>query len=189
MSGDKVAGAGMNLRYLEGLEGAAGVRGGLTDFYNMLQTGLVDGALLWPEAAQTFKIAEVARYMLDANLGAVNTKTLTANADYWESLPDEVKIVLQEVAVEYRDHLASVAMDEAQAARDANIEAGGTIVEMSAADRQAWAAGMPDIAAEWAAELDAEGEPGSEMLRAYLDKIEAAGDTGVRDWTAGLATN
>ena len=36
------------------------MRGGLTDFYNMLQTGLVDHAMLWPEAAKTFKIAEVA---------------------------------------------------------------------------------------------------------------------------------
>lgn len=46
LEGGKVAGAGMNLRYLEGIEGAAGVRGGLTDFYNMLQTGLVDNAML-----------------------------------------------------------------------------------------------------------------------------------------------
>ncbi|MCV0429187.1 MAG: hypothetical protein K5905_27360 [Roseibium sp.] len=41
VEGAKVAGAGMNLRYLEGIEGAAGVRGGLTDFYNMLQTGML----------------------------------------------------------------------------------------------------------------------------------------------------
>ena len=52
VEGGKVAGAGMNLRYLEGIEGAAGVRGGLTDFYNMLQTGLVDHAMLWPEGRQ-----------------------------------------------------------------------------------------------------------------------------------------
>ncbi|MFT6784485.1 MAG: C4-dicarboxylate-binding protein DctP, partial [Dinoroseobacter sp.] len=60
LEGKKVAGAGMNLRYLEGIDGAAGVRGGLTDFYNMLQTGLVDAGMLWPEAAATFKISEVA---------------------------------------------------------------------------------------------------------------------------------
>ena len=56
----------MNLRYLEGIKDAAGVRGGLTDFYNMLQTGLVDAGMLWPEAAATFKISEVAPYMLRA---------------------------------------------------------------------------------------------------------------------------
>ena len=62
LEGSKVAGAGMNLRYLEGIKDAAGVRGGLTDFYNMLQTGLVDQAMLWPEAAKTFKIANALQW-------------------------------------------------------------------------------------------------------------------------------
>lgn len=165
VEGSKVAGAGMNLRYLEGIDGAAGVRGGLTDFYNMLQTGLVDNALLWPEAAKTFKIAEVAPYMLKADFGAVNSKTITVNKDYWDKLPDEVKGVLQDVAVAYRDHVAGIAMDRAQASRDAYVESGGTIVELEPAERAQWAADMPNIAVEWAAGLDAKGEPGSEMLK------------------------
>ena len=188
IEGAKVAGAGMNLRYLEGIEGAAGVRGGLTDFYNMLQTGLVDKAMLWPEAAKTFKIAEVAPYMLRADLGAVNSKTITVNKDYWDGLPDEVKGVLQEVAVLYRDHVAGIAMDRAEASRQAFIDGGGTIVEMDPAERAAWAEAMPNIAAEWAANLDGKGEPGSEMLNAYLGKLAEAGYAPVRDWTAP-ATN
>jgi len=187
LEGKKVAGAGMNLRYLEGIEGAAGVRGGLTDFYNMLQTGLVDKAMLWPEAAKTFKIAEVAPYMLRADLGAVNSKTITVNKDYWEGLPDEVKDVLQEVAVLYRDHVAGIAMDRAEASRQAYVDGGGTIVEMDASERAAWAASMPNIAQEWAANLDGKGEPGTEMLNAYLAKLAEAGYAPVRDWAA--ATN
>ncbi len=187
LEGNKVAGAGMNLRYLEGIDGAAGVRGGLTDFYNMLQTGLVDKAMLWPEAAKTFKIAEVAPYMLRADLGAVNSKTITVNKDYWDGLPDEVKGVLQEVAVLYRDHVAGIAMDRAEASRQAYIDGGGTIVEMDASERAAWAASMPNIAQEWAANLDGKGEPGTDMLNAYLAKLAAAGYAPVRDWAA--ATN
>lgn len=186
MEGGKVAGAGMNLRYLEGIDGAAGVRGGLTDFYNMLQTGLVDHAMLWPEAAKTFNIAEVAPYMLRADIGAVNSKTVTVNADYWASLPDEVKNVLQEVAVAYRDHVAGVAMDRAAASLAAFKDAGGTVVEMSADERQAWANGMPNVAAEWAGNLDANGQPGSDMLKAYIAKLGDAGMTPTRDWAAEL---
>ncbi len=184
VEGGKVAGAGMNLRYLEGIEGAAGVRGGLTDFYNMLQTGLVDHAMLWPEAAKTFKIAEVAPYMLRADIGAVNSKTITVNKDYWDGLPGEVQDVLKEVAVLYRDHVAGIAMDRAAASRDAYVAAGGTIVEMDAAEREAWAHAIPDIAAEWAKGLEDKGEPGTEMLIAYLAKLKDAGYEGVRDWTA-----
>lgn len=181
--GFKVAGAGLNLRYLEGIQDAAGVRGGLTDFYNMLQTGLVDAGMLWPEAAATFKISEVAPYMLRADLGAVNSKTVTVNQDYWNNLPDEVKEALQAVAIDYRDHLAGIAMDRAVAAEKAYVAAGGTIIDVSPEDRGAWAAAMPNIAQEWATNLNGRGEAGSEMLEAYLGKLEAAGFVGVRDWT------
>ncbi|WP_170437018.1 C4-dicarboxylate TRAP transporter substrate-binding protein [Ruegeria arenilitoris] len=184
LEGRKVAGAGLNLRYLEGIKDAAGVRGGLTDFYNMLQTGLVDCAMLWPEAAKTFKIAEVAPYMLKADLGAVNSKTITVNSDYWAKLPDEVKDVLKEVAIDYRDHVAGIAMDRAAASMDAYTEAGGTIVEVSDEERAAWANAMPNVAQEWAATLNENGEQGDAILAAYLGKLQDAGFTGVRDWTA-----
>lgn len=183
LEGSKVAGAGMNLRYLEGIKDAAGVRGGLTNFYNMLQTGLVDQAMLWPEAAKTFKIAEVAPYMLDVNLGAVNSKTVTVNQDYWKKLPNEVKTALKEVAVEYRDHLAGLAMDRAGESLKAYVAAGGTVVKVSEAERTAWVNAIPNIADEWAANLDKKGEAGTEMLNAYLGKLKAAGYTGLRDWS------
>lgn len=186
IEGGKVAGAGMNMRYLDGIKGAAGVRGGLTDFYSMLQTGLVEHAMLWPEAAKTFKIAEVAPTMLKADLGAVNSKTITVNADYWKKLPDEVKEVLQEVAVAYRDHVASVAMDRAGASEAAYQEAGGKVIDVPAADRVAWANAMPNIAAEWAKSLDESGEPGSDMLKAYMGKLKDAGQEVTRDWAAEL---
>ena len=184
LSGLKVAGAGYNLRYLEGLDNAAGVRGGLPKFYNMLQTGVVDAAMVWPEASVTFKFYEVAPYMLKADLGAVNSKTVTVNKDVWAKLPDEVKDVLQQVAVEYRDQVASVAMDRAASSLQKFKEAGGTVVELSADQRQKWAAAMPNIAKEWASALDKKGAPGTDMLNAYLAKLKAAGQTPVRDWAA-----
>ena len=186
LKGKKVAGAGYNLRYLEGIEGAAGVRGGLPNFYNMLQTGVVDAAMLWPEAAKTFKIAEVAPYMLKADLGAVNSKTVTVNKDVWAKLPDDVKDVLKKVAVEYRDHVASVAMDRAAASLEAYKKGGGTVVELSSEARVAWAKAMPNIAKDWAEQLDGTGAPGSDMLKAYTGKLKAAGFTPVRDWASEL---
>ncbi|MEF3047012.1 C4-dicarboxylate TRAP transporter substrate-binding protein [Pseudotabrizicola sp. L79] len=182
LAGMKVAGAGYNLRYLEGTDGAVGVRGGLTDFYNMIQTGVTEGAMLWPEAANTFAIAEVAPHMLRANLGAVNTKTVTMNADIWNTLAPEVQVIFQEVAVAYRDRLAEIAMSRAAESEAAYVAAGGTIVDLSAEDRVAWAQKMPNIAKEWADGLDAAGKNGSAMLSAYIDKLIAAGETPARNW-------
>ena len=186
LEGKKVAGAGYNLRYLEGIKDTAGVRGGLPNFYNMLQTGVVDAAMLWPEAAKTFKIADVAPYMLKADLGAVNSKTVTVNKDVWARLPEPVKSILRQVAVEYRDHIAGVAMDRAAASLKAYKDGGGTVVELAPEARAAWAKAMPNIAVDWAARLDKTGAPGSAMLRAYIEKLKAAGQTPVRDWAAEL---
>ena len=122
-----------------------------------------------------------------AYLGAVNSKTITVNKDYWDGLPDEVKGVLQEVAVLYRDHVAGIAMDRAEASRAAYVEGGGTIVEMDADARSAWAQSMPNIALEWAAGLDGKGEPGTDMLNAYLGKLSEAGHAPVRDWASELS--
>jgi len=185
INGAKVAGAGYNMRYIEGL-GAAGVRGGLTNFYNMLQTGVVTQAMLWPEAAKTFKIAEVAPHMLQADLGAVNSKTVTINKDVWKKLPDEVKKAILATAVEYRDHVAGVAMSRAKASRAKFVQGGGKIVVLPQEERVAWAKSMPNIAAKWATDLDKKGAPGSAMLKAYIAKLKAAGFTPIRDWAAEL---
>jgi TRAP-type C4-dicarboxylate transport system substrate-binding protein len=186
LNGKKVAGAGYNLRYLEGIDGAAGVRGGLPNFYNMIQTGVVDAAMLWPEAAKTFKIAEVAPYMLKVDLGAVNTKTVTVNKDIWKKLPQEVKDVLKKVAVEYRDHIAGIAMDRAGASLKAYQAGGGTVITMSSEARAAWAKSMPNISIDWAQKLDTQGAPGTAMLTAYTAKLKAAGEIPVRDWASEL---
>jgi TRAP-type C4-dicarboxylate transport system substrate-binding protein len=181
LKGMKVSGAGTNLRYLTGL-GATGVAGPLPTYYNNLQTGVVNGAFLWPEAAVTFKIAEVAPFMLKADLGTVNSKIVAANADSWKKLPDDVKKVLQEVAFAYRDRLAQVAATDAGKSMKAYEAAGGKITVMSPEARAAWAKGLPNLAKEWAASMDAKGKPGSKILAAYMDALRAAGEKPVRDW-------
>ncbi|MCH2077990.1 MAG: hypothetical protein MK180_14125 [Rhodobacteraceae bacterium] len=55
---------------------------------------------------------------------------------------------------------------------------------MSADDRASWANAMPNIAQEWAATLNGNGEDGDAMLNAYLAKLKDAGYTPVRDWAA-----
>ncbi len=180
-AGLKVNGAGVNLRYLEGL-GAAGVSGSLVTYYNNLQTGVVDAAMIWPEAAVTFSLVEVAPYMLEANIGTVNSKAITVNADTWERLPEEVRTVLAEAAIDYRDHVASVAVERAGESRDKFRESGGTIVILSPEEIDAWAAGMPNIAKDWAAGLEEQGLPGDAILAAYMDIMRENGQPISRQW-------
>lgn len=177
----KIGGAGINLRYIEAL-GAVGVGGPLPKYYNMLKTGIVDGAMLWPEAALSFKVYEVAPYMLDARIGAVNSKVVTVNAATWKKLPADVRKVLAEQAIVYRDHMAKVALKRGAASYGGYTKKGGKIVKLAAADRLRWARTMPNIAKEWAARLDKKGLPGTALLKAYMDEMRAAKQPIARDW-------
>ena len=103
--GKKICGVGLNLRYVQGL-GSAAVSSNLGDFYNNIATGLTEGTVAWAEAAVAYKLYEVAPYMIDVRLGAVTSKVISVNERSWARLPEEVRQVLRETAVDYRDELA-----------------------------------------------------------------------------------
>lgn len=179
--GMKVAGAGVNLRYLQGL-GAAGVPGSLVSFYNKLKTGVVSGAMLWPEAVVRFKIVEVAPYMLKANIGAMCSKSITVNVKSWNKLPGEVRTVLAGAAIGYRDKMASEAMKRGGGSETKFKKKGGTITMLSKKERSAWAMSMPNVAKEWAAGLEKKGIPGKKILSTYMDVMRANNQPIVRQW-------
>jgi len=179
--GKKVAGAGMNLRWLKGF-GAAGVGGSLVGYYNKLKTGVVDAAIIWAEAAISFKIVEVAPNMLKSDLGTVNSKAITMNKGSWDKLPGEVKKIIRETAVQYRDHLGTLATNIAAEKYADYTAKGGKITNMPADQRKAWAYAMPNVAKSWAASLDKKGLPGSKVLASYMDSMRSAGQPIVRQW-------
>ena len=138
--------------------------------------------MLWTQAVVRFKIVEVAPYMLDAKLGAVNSKAINVNADVWAKLPGEVKTIIQEAAIDYRDHMAKVAIKLGKTSFDKYVKAGGKVTVMSDSQREAWAYGMPNIAKEWAAGLEKKGVPAKAILGSYMDTMRKAKQPIVREW-------
>jgi len=179
--GTKVAGAGMNLRWLQGF-GAAGVGGSLVGYYNKLKTGVVDSAMIWADATIQFKVFEVAPHMLRADLGTVNSKAITFNADRWKELPREVQIVIQDAAIAYRDHVGVQALTKAAGNYKKYEANGGKITVMPAAERQKWADTMPNVAKDWVASLEKKGMPGKDVLASYMNTMREAGQPILRQW-------
>ncbi len=181
LAGRKIAGVGLNLRYITGLN-AAPVNSGISDWYNNLATGLVDGVVSWIEGSVAYRLYEVAPYMFDVGLGAVATKAIVVNDRTWAKLPDEVRTVLMETAADYRDELARETDRRARTSRVTYLEEGGEIIELTAEQRRAWALGLPNIAAEWAEDMESRGLPGRAILKDYMDAMRAADQPIMRHW-------
>lgn len=179
--GKKIAGVGLNLRYLTGLD-ASPVNSGISDWYNNLATGLVDGVIGWAEGSIAYRLYEVAPYLVDVRLGAVSTKVINVNERTWARLPAEVKTVLKETAADYRDELAREADRRSAKSRIEFVERGGTIIPLTPEQRQAWADGLPNIAGEWADDMEARGQPGHAILHDYMEIMRANDQPIVRHW-------
>lgn len=179
--GKKIAGAGINMRYLTGT-GATPVIGSMIHYYNKFKTGAIDGSMLWTDAAVAFKLVEGAKYMFKADLGTANSKALTMNMKSYQRLPKAVQQIIRDVSRDYRDYTAKAAMADAGKAYENFKARGGEIIQVSADARQKWAYKMPNIAKQWAADLDKDGAPGSKLLSAYMDKMRAANQPILRQW-------
>ncbi len=181
-NGKKIAGAGINMRYLTGT-GATPVIGSMVHYYNQFKTGAIDGSMLWTDAAVAFKLVDSgAKNMLKADIGTANSKAITMNAGSYKRLPKEVRDVLHAVTADYRDYTAKAAVTVADSAYAKFANKGGKIVQMSDDARTAWAKSMPNIAKEWAAGLDKKGMPGTKILTAYMDAMRAANQPILRQW-------
>ncbi len=179
--GRKIAGVGLNMRYLTAVD-ASPVNSGISDWYNNLATGLIDGVIGWAEGSIAYRLYEVAPYMIDVRLGAVSSKVINVNERTWARLPEEVKTVLRETAADYRDELAREADRRSARSRIEFEKRGGTIIPLSTEQRKAWADGLPNIAREWADDLEAGGLPGHAILRDYMDIMRAHDQPILRHW-------
>jgi len=179
--GRKIAGVGPNLRFLTGLD-ATPVNSGISDWYNNLATGLVDGIIGWIEGSIAYRLYEVSPYLVDVRLGAVTSKVINVNERTWARLPEEVKTVLKESAAAYRDELARETDRRAARSTIQFQERGGTIVTLDEEQRRLWAHGMPNIAKEWADAMEARGLPGHAILKDYMDIMRKNDQPIVRHW-------
>jgi TRAP-type C4-dicarboxylate transport system substrate-binding protein len=181
LKGHKIGAPGPAVNWLKGT-GAVGVSGNLTTYYNEIKTGVYDGVIVFASAALPGKLYEVAPYITKVGFGAQYAGGLAANKDWYDSLPPEVQTALKSAAE--ADRLAYIADLDASVAKFLGImqAKGATVSEVDADFRAQWAAGMDNVARQWAETLDSKGAPGTVVLKAYMDAMRAAGATPVRNW-------
>lgn len=181
IDGLKIGGIGPNLRWVEPI-GAVGVNANLGNFYNMTQTGVTDAILVWGESVVSLKFYEVCPYYFNANLGGANTYAVNVNKSKWEQLPEEVQAALEKGAQAYSVAIGEFAATLGEKAIATFKENGGTVVDIDEQERLDWAAKLPNIAQEWADNLEAKGIPGKAILHDYMEAMREANQPIARQW-------
>lgn len=181
LNGHKIGAPGPAVNWLKGT-GAVGVSGNLTTYYNELKTGVYDGVIVFASAALPGKLYEVAPYITKVGFGAQYAGGLAANKDWFDAQPKVVQDALRKGAV--ADRIAYHEDLDASVAKFLGImkAKGATITEVDEAMRKEWVKGMDNVAKGWAAKLDSAGQPGTKVLKTYMDAMRATGAVPLRDW-------
>jgi TRAP-type transport system periplasmic protein len=161
IKGMKIATAGAALQWLRGTP-ATPVQSNMTLYYNSAKTGVVDGFIIFPSAIPGMKFPEAAPYVTKVGFGAQYAAALIIN---------------KTVAADQRTGEAGDA-----GFKSVPSFSGGTPSEFAREEQTKWANAMPNIAKEWAANMEKQGLPGNKALATYMEEIRKAGAKPVRDW-------
>lgn len=183
LKGKKFVTAGSVSAWLKNT-GAVGVNQGLPGFYNLIKTGVVDGAVISNTGTFPFKLYEVAPYINRVSLGCQVTGAMAINKKVWDRLPQELQKVLSDLGDEYSKIHGGMLVGLADKFEGMMKEKGATVTQMSQTARVEWANSLPDLAGEWRKFNGNKGLPAKEVMELFLNKMKSAGAKPVRDWSA-----
>lgn len=144
--------------------------------YEALSRGVVQGALLpWTIMGPT-RIYEVTKNATELGVLA-STFALYMNKDAYDSLPDDLKKVIDDNSgIELAKKGGVIWDEDEQAARQKAIDAGVKVTELSADELAKWKEATQPVIDGWVKRMDDKGLPGQEMLdraRELLKKYES----------------
>jgi TRAP-type C4-dicarboxylate transport system substrate-binding protein len=174
LKGKKIAGAGLNLKWLE-YAGAVPVQSALPEAYTSMQTGVYFGWIMFPSAWVNFKLHEVAKNYTEVGFGAITWHGLTINKNRFNRLPKEVQNIIVEVAKEFEAKTGSV-NEENYPKQLAQLKTLGVNVKsLPDSVRLDWANSLKPWPQSHAADLDKQGLPASTVLKIALEEAEKLG--------------
>ena len=174
LKGRKIAGAGLNLKWLE-FAGITGVQSSLPEAYTAMQTGVYNGWIMFPSGWVNFKLFEIGKYYAEVGFGAITWHGLTMNKARFAKLPKEVQDIILEVGREY-EVLTGKVNEENYPKQMEQLRAAGAIVKtIPESVRVEWATALQNWPQQKADELDKLGLPASQVLKLTIEEAEKLG--------------
>ena len=115
-----------------------------SEVYGALQTGVVDGQENTWSNIYGQKFFEVQDGTTETNHGIIDYMVVTS-VDWWDSLPEDVRTQLATILTEVTTERNAAVNEVDKEARQAVLDAGGVIRELTAEQRQAWVDAMKPV--------------------------------------------
>ncbi|MBE2243365.1 MAG: C4-dicarboxylate TRAP transporter substrate-binding protein [Burkholderiaceae bacterium] len=162
--------------------GAVAVAGNLNTYYEDIKSGVASGVVTFATGAWGAKVHEVAPYITKVTFGAPFAGGICVNKSRFDKFPPELQKALRDAGASYAQRFAQAQTEAAVTMMKRMQDAGAKLSELPAAERKRWADTLPPIGKIWAADLQAKGFPGDQVLQGYMAGLKKAGVQVARDW-------
>jgi len=136
-----------------------------SEVYGALQTGVVDGQENTWSNIYTKKFFEVQDGVTETNHGLIDYMLVTS-LDFWDGLPEDVRTQLGTIIHEVTVKNNAEGGDTDAQARQAVLDAGTTIRELTAEQRQAWVDAMKPVWGQFVADVGQENIDAAQAINA-----------------------
>ncbi len=142
------------------------------DQFDALQKGVIDNSAISMEAAKTWSLADIAPYLtLTWQVFSPPQYYLVMNKTSWDSLPDNVKTVFDEVSAEYVEKAAlmcnQVDLDGAAYAEEKGME----FIDLAPEEAQKWVDAVAPVSEAYVQKMITAGFPEAEV-RGWITYIQ-----------------
>lgn len=182
LNGKKISAPGPAANWIKGT-GAVAVAGSLNTYYEDIKSGVSDGVVVFPTGAWGAKVHEVAPYVTKVNFGSQFAGGIAINKSRMDKLPPEVQAAIREAGDKWTADYAKAQAALVETRFKDMAAAGAKISELSDAERKRWADALSPVAKTWAADAQAKGLPGEQVLNGYMSTVIKAGTKVPRDWS------
>jgi TRAP-type C4-dicarboxylate transport system substrate-binding protein len=154
--------------------GAAPVTMPVSETYDALSRGIVDGTLFPIEALQGFKIGEVVKTVLeDYGMSYMTSMYVIMNKDKWNSISPADQKAIETLNNEYNEKIAKLWVELDNKAKQYALGKGVAFVTVSENEQTATAEKMKPIWDGYVAMAKSKGLPGDEALKFCLDYLKS----------------
>ena len=137
------------------------------EVYGALQTGVVDGQENTWSNIYGQKFFEVQDGITETNHGVIDYLLVTS-VDWWESLDDDVRTQLRTIVAEVTAERNAAVSEVDLAARQAVLDAGGVIRELTPEQRAAWVEAMKPVWDQFRDEVGQENIDAAQAINASM---------------------
>jgi TRAP-type transport system periplasmic protein len=153
--------------------GAAPVTMPVSETYDGLQKGLLDGMLLSVETIKGYKFGEVIKTALENHAFSYSTGLFVImNKARWDSFPKDIQQIIEKVNEEYVEKYGKLWNELEKEGKDYGISKGVTFVQVPKEEQAKWAEKMKPIFDQYVKEIKAKGLPAEEALKFCQDYLK-----------------